>query len=187
MLVGAQGQPGGPRSQTASCVSRKPQEERGERRETAKARGKQLEDLLCTGSGPQHPPKEASTLAGGHPRPTAAFRSEAAVGVGWEGRHSGVPMTILLLLAGGRPDTVTLRSAKSEESLSSQASGAGERWVAHPQALVELGGLGALRWPLNVLQIWGIWGGFLFCFLVPNVGMRCRVLDKASPLVHDVL
>lgn len=34
------------------------------------------------------------------------------------------------LLAGNRPDTVTLRSAKSEESLSSQASGAGELRVA---------------------------------------------------------
>lgn len=36
------------------------------------------------------------------------------------------------LLAGSRPDTVTLRSAKSEESLSSQASGAGELRVAWP-------------------------------------------------------
>lgn len=35
-----------------------------------------------------------------------------------------------LLPAGSRPDAVTLRSAKSEESLSSQASGAGEHRVA---------------------------------------------------------
>lgn len=70
------------------------------------------------------------------------------------------PVTIVPLLAGGRPDTVTLRSAKSEESLSSQASGAGEHRVAHACAQVELGGPGALRWPLNVLQIW--WVGFFF-------------------------
>lgn len=70
------------------------------------------------------------------------------------------PVTIVPLLAGGRPDTVTLRSAKSEESLSSQASGAGEHRVAHACAQVELGGPGALRWPLNVLQIWGV--GFFF-------------------------
>lgn len=69
-----------PDPQTASCVSCKPQEEKGERRETAKARGEQLEDLLCPGPGPQHPPKETSTLAGGHPCPTAAFRSEAGSG-----------------------------------------------------------------------------------------------------------
>lgn len=147
-----------PDPQTASCVSRKPQEEGGERRETAKARGKQLEDVLCTGPGPQHPPEEASTLAGGHPCPTATFRSEAAGsgGWGWEGRHLGVPLTIPPLPAGGRPDTVTLRSAKSEESLSSQASGAGERWVAHAWARVGLGGLAALRWPLDVFQICGV-------------------------------
>lgn len=35
-------------------------------------------------------------------------------------------LPFLHLLTGSRPDTVTLRSAKSEESLSSQASGAGE-------------------------------------------------------------
>lgn len=43
-----------------------------------------------------------------------------------------VPAIVLPLLAGSRPDTVTLRSAKSEESLSSQASGAGELTVAWP-------------------------------------------------------
>uniref|UniRef100_A0A2K6L2M8 Rho GTPase activating protein 33 n=1 Tax=Rhinopithecus bieti TaxID=61621 RepID=A0A2K6L2M8_RHIBE len=66
--------------------------ERGERGEAAEARGQQLEDVLCTGPGPQCPSKEAGPWAGGQQ---------------WS------------------PDTVTLRSAKSEESLSSQASGAG--------------------------------------------------------------
>ncbi|XP_054318225.1 rho GTPase-activating protein 33 isoform X23 [Pongo pygmaeus] len=51
-------------------------EERGERGETAEARGQQLEDVLCTGPGPQCPSKEAPALAGGHPCPTAAFRQQ---------------------------------------------------------------------------------------------------------------
>nr|XP_016791212.1 rho GTPase-activating protein 33 isoform X12 [Pan troglodytes] len=51
-------------------------EERGERGEAAEARGQQLEDVLCTGPGPQCPSKEAPALAGGHPCPTAAFRQQ---------------------------------------------------------------------------------------------------------------
>nr|XP_054106290.1 rho GTPase-activating protein 33 isoform X6 [Callithrix jacchus] len=54
-------------------------EERGERGETAEARRQQLEDILCTGPGPQCPSKEAPALAGGHPCPTTAFR--------WQTRH----------------------------------------------------------------------------------------------------
>ena len=59
-------------------------------------------------------------------------------------------MTLHPLPAGCRPDTVTLRSAKSEESLSSQASGAGEHGVTLACAQVELGGTGALSWYGNL-------------------------------------
>lgn len=151
---------------TLSFVSRKPQEERGERRETAKARRKQLEDLLCTGPGPQHSPKEAFTVAGGHPCTPAAFRSEAAVGgeLGWRGGTPECSMPILPLFAGGRPDTVTLRSAKSEESLSSQASGAGERQVAQARPC---GGAGRAGGPgvasKCTSNLW-VWGSFLMFF-----------------------
>lgn len=55
-----------------------------------------------------------------------------------------------LLPTGSRPDTVTLRSAKSEESLSSQASGAGEHRMDPTCARVELGGPEGL-----------VWGGFV--------------------------
>lgn len=154
-----------PDPQTPSFVSHKPQEERGERRETAKARGKQLEDLLCTGPGPQHPPKEAFTMAGGHPCTPTAFRSEAAVGggLGWRRGTPECPMPILPLFAGGRPDTVTLRSAKSEESLSSQASGAGERLVtqARPGGAGRAGGPGVAS--KRTSNLW-VWGSFLMFF-----------------------
>lgn len=56
-----------------------------------------------------------------------------------------------LLPVGSRLDTVTLRSAKSEESLSSQASGAGEHNVDPTCAQVELGGTKALVSSLNVI------------------------------------
>uniref|UniRef100_A0A2I2Z9T2 Rho GTPase-activating protein 33 n=1 Tax=Gorilla gorilla gorilla TaxID=9595 RepID=A0A2I2Z9T2_GORGO len=87
-----QGRLGTPTEPTTPKAPASPAE-RGERGEAAEARGQQLEDVLCTGPGPQCPSKEAGPWAGGQP---------------WS-----------------RPDTVTLRSAKSEESLSSQASGAG--------------------------------------------------------------
>lgn len=45
----------------------------------------------------------------------------------WAAVVARVPPPTSSSPAGGRPDTVTLRSAKSEESLSSQASGAGEQ------------------------------------------------------------
>lgn len=78
------------------------------------------------------------------------------------------------LLAGSRPDTVTLRSAKSEESLSSQASGAGELGVAWP----------VVGWSLQMLYFkFGGLGGFL----VFNLDIGYDELDKASPLVHDTL
>lgn len=71
-----------------------------------------------------------------------------------------------LLPTGSRPDTVTLRSAKSEESLSSQASGAGEHSVDPTCAQVELGGIKALVSPLNVvLQIGGEGLGFVLFVL----------------------
>lgn len=73
-----------------------------------------------------------------------------------------VPVTLLPLPAGSRPDTVTLRSAKSEESLSSQASGAGEHGVAHVMPGWGWERLGrALSWPPSgVLRF----GGVLVCF-----------------------
>jgi hypothetical protein len=115
--------------QTASHFSLQTQEEERERGETAEARRQQLEDILCSGPGPQCPPKEAPALAGRCPSPATAFRSEAVQSARWGvcGRPCLLPL--LPLPAGSRPDTVTLRSAKSEESLSSQASGAGEHRV----------------------------------------------------------
>ena len=90
------------------------------------------------------------------------------------------PVTLLPLPAGSRPDTVTLRSTKSEESLSSQASGAGEHSCLCP------GGAGrdwgpelASKW---CFQIWGSWIFFIF-----NLDRRYNKLDKASPLFHDAL
>ena len=83
-------------------------------------------------------------------------------------------MTLRPLPAGCRPDTVTLRSAKSEESLSSQASGAGEHGVTLACAQVELGGTGVLRF--------GALG--VFCF---NLDLTYNKFDKASLLVHDAL
>lgn len=62
------------------------------------------------------------------------------------------------LLAGSRPDTVTLRSAKSEESLSSQASGAGKLRVVWPvtgwslqMLYFKFGGLGGF-WTLGMMN-----------------------------------
>lgn len=86
------------------------------------------------------------------------------------------------LPAGCRPDTVTLRSAKSEESLSSQASGAGEHGVTLACTQVELGGTGALSWPpRGVLRFGGL---EVFCF---NLDLTYNKFDKASLLVHDAL
>ena len=88
-------------------------------------------------------------------------------------------MTPHPLPAGCRPDTVTLRSAKSEESLSSQASGAGEHGVTLACTQVELGGTGALSWPpCGVLRF------EVFCF---NLDLTYNKFDKASLLVHDAL
>ena len=56
--------------------------------------------------------------------------------------------------------------------------------MAHACAQVELGGPGALRWPLNVLQIQGV---RVFVVVVPNLDIKCSELDKASLLVHEVL
>lgn len=66
-------------------------------------------------------------------------------------------LPLVPLLAGSRPDTVTLRSAKSEESLSSQASGAGEQgWALHVLKQQALWGIEALVLSPNVVfQIWG--------------------------------
>lgn len=71
-------------------------------------------------------------------------------------------VTSLTPLTGGRPDTVTLRSAKSEESLSSQASGAGEHRVNPTRTQAELGAE-APALSLNVvLQTGGEGLGVLF-------------------------
>lgn len=88
-------------------------------------------------------------------------------------------MTLLPLLAGNRPDTVTLRSAKSEESLSSQTSGAGEH---HACAHGKLGRAGALSWLLNVvLQIWGSW---IFLFFVWTLGAMCCIKHHPPFMTH---
>lgn len=88
-----------------------------------------------------------------------------------------------LLPIGSRPDTVTLRSAKSEESLSSQASGAGEHSVDPICAQVELGGTKAPVSPLNVvLPIRREDFGFcLFCFVLGDFVTVLR-LDLANVL-----
>lgn len=102
-------------------------------------------------AGAPTPTERSPYLGWGAPVPLGSLQVSGCV----DGRVEGpawsadLPATSLLL-AGSRPDTVTLRSAKSEESLSSQASGAGEHRLAG-QGQVPQGGAG----PLNKLPTFG--------------------------------
>lgn len=98
--------------------------ERGEKQR--KPGGSSWKTFFALGRGPSIPRKKPLPWLGGTRARQQPSGQKLAVGVVAGEALWSAPMTLHPLLAGCRPDTVTLRSAKSEESLSSQASGAGE-------------------------------------------------------------
>lgn len=120
--------------------------ERGEKQR--KPGGSSWKTFFALGRGPSIPRKKPLPWLGGTRTPPQPSGQKLGSWHGGEGGSLDSPAILLLLRAGSRPDTVTLRSAKSEESLSSQASGAGELTEAWPVP-GDLGRVGALSWPLR--------------------------------------